>query len=197
MHAIVTTDGFVIDSRSYGEADKVYFIFTREMGLIKAVAQGIRLEKSKLRYHVTENELATFSLVRGREVWRLTNAQESESQKKSTLRVAGYSELIARIALILRRVLHGEESNPTLFEYIEECLVFLQQNHTLTAEHLLTLESLTVLRILHVLGYVGDDADLKECLNSSAVTLELLDLLKLKRPILNKHINRAIKESHL
>ncbi len=200
MHSIVTTSGFVIDSRSYGEADKVYSIFTRDQGLIRAVAQGIRLEKSKLRYHIKENELALFSLVRGRDMWRLTNAQEQITDERlveEKSRTSASAELLARVSLILRRVLHGEEPNPTLFEHIEMCAGFLRTNPGLTNEQLQTLESLSILRILHALGYVGSDADLQDCLNISSITPEILNNLNAQRAILNKHINRAIKESHL
>jgi DNA repair protein RecO len=193
MHSIVTTPGFVIDSRAYGEADKIYYIFTRDQGLVRAVAQGIRLEKSKLRYHIRENEMGNFSLVRGKEVWRLTNAQESESSTKNS----SNTELLARLSLILRRVLHGEEANPDLFCHIENLTEFLSTNIELTQEQVHTLESLVVLRALHSLGYVGNDADVQDCFTTQGVAIGLINSLISKRTLINKHINKAIKESHL
>ena len=74
MHAIHTTPGFIIGSRPYGEAGKMLSIFTRDFGLVTATAQGIRLERSKLRYHAQDLSFGSFSLVRGREFWRLTSA---------------------------------------------------------------------------------------------------------------------------
>ena len=75
MHPIHTTPGLIIHSRPYGEAGKLLSIFTRDFGLVLANAQGIRLEKSKLRPFIQDYSFGIFSLVKGKELWRLTSAQ--------------------------------------------------------------------------------------------------------------------------
>ena len=60
MHPIHTTLGFVINSRPYGEAGKLLSIFTRDFGLVLANAQGIRLEKSKLRPFIQDYSFGYF-----------------------------------------------------------------------------------------------------------------------------------------
>jgi DNA repair protein RecO len=194
MHLIHTTPGFVIDSRPRGEAGKLVSIFTRDYGLVMAAAQGIRLEKSKLRYHVQEYSFGTFSLVRGKEYWRLTSAQETPDQK---YKIKSNDDLIARAALLLKRLLHGEEPHPELFSIIESCARFLAENEAVSPEHLKTLESLIILRMLHALGYIGKDADVSEALESGPIDLRLLDSIAPKRTALNQHINKALRESHL
>jgi hypothetical protein len=202
-----------------------------------------------LRYHSQDYSFGSFSLVRGKELWRLTNASEDGngfetitgpakgielskdrglSERAEIVRSEGANSgtdapselrfheassaglekaampeakaLIARIALLLRRLLHGEEANPSLFECVESAVHFIHVNgggDALNEERLKTLESLTVIRIMHRLGYVGDAADL----NGSVASLELstvsLDELKGKRTSMNIHINKALKESHL
>lgn len=193
MYAIHTTPGFVIDSRPHGEAGKLISVFTRDYGLVLASAQGIRLEKSKLRYHTQDHSFATFSLVRGREFWRLTSAQ-AENQKYE---IKNGADLMARIALLLKRLLHGEEPHHELFVCVESCARFLSENNEITAEQLKTLESLTVLRILHALGYIGNDTDLNGTAASSEITIQSLDELAPKRAHINQHINKALRESHL
>jgi recombinational DNA repair protein (RecF pathway) len=189
MHAIHTTPGFIIDSRPSGEAGKLISIFTRDYGLVFASAQGIRLEKSKLRYHAQEYSFGVFSLVRGKEYWRLTSAQGSSGQASS--------ELIARLALLLRRLLHGEEPHPELFMIIESCSRFLRENESVSDEQLKSLESLIVLRVLRALGYIGNDAGLSDIASSFDLSLGLLDALNEKRASMNQHINKALRESHL
>ena len=76
MHPIHTTPGFIIGSRPSGEAGKMISIFTRDLGLVFASAQGIRFEKSKLRPFTQDYSFGQFSFVRGKEYWRLTSAQE-------------------------------------------------------------------------------------------------------------------------
>ncbi len=206
MYAITTTPGFIIESRPSGEAGKLLSIFTRDLGLVLATAQGIRLEKSKLRYHSQEYSFGEFSFVRGKEFWRLTNAAGLQSDKKVVTlpsqqkgphHVTAADELIARIALLLRRLLHGEEAHPELFEQIQEAFLFLEESVELTPEQLQTLESLLVFRIMHLLGYIGTDKGLDQGLISSPITLDLITTAEPQRLNLNKHINKALRESHL
>ena len=191
MYAIHTTPGFVLDSRPYGEADKIITLFTRDFGLVSASAISIRLEKSKLRYFCQDGSFGSFSLVRGREFWRLTSA----SADSATID----HPLIARLALLLRRLLHGEESNTDLFDAVKATADFLVSpiGQSLSEDDLKSLESLTVLRIMHLLGYVGSDSALDPFLGDAPLTTELIVQAGKGRTALNAHINKALKESHL
>ena len=195
MYPIHTTPGFIIDSHPSGEAGKLLFIFTRDLGLILASAQGIRFEKSKLRYHTQNYSFGLFSFVRGKEIWRLTNGQENQEGILSLELSVKSQELLIRLAFLMKRLLHGEEAHPELFDHLSTVRRFLVTQ--LTEEQFKTLESLTVIRIMHALGYIGDDQTLKDCFTSTDVTIQLLDQLLEKRIIINQHINKALKESHL
>ena len=162
MYVIHTTPGFIIESRPRGEAGKLLSIFTRDLGLVLASAQGIRFEKSKLRYHSQEYSFGEFSFVRGKEFWRLTsaNAGQIKSDQKlvtfSDEAIASHSpaaarEIVGRIALLLRRLLHGEEAHPELFNEVQSAADFLSAHNSLSAEQLQTFESLIVFRILKLL----------------------------------------------
>ncbi len=107
-YAVYTTRGFILGSAPSGEASKTYSIYTEEFGLIAARAQGVRLLASKLRYNLEEYSLATLSLVRGREVWRVTGAE------KEPLPGSG-ARMRARILNLARRLVQGEERNDILF----------------------------------------------------------------------------------
>ncbi len=191
MHAIYTTPGFIIDSRAYGEADKIVSIFTRDLGLVSAVAKGIRLEQSKLRYFAQDHANAIFSLVRGRDLWRLTSAQDPKAA------CAMRTEAGARVLALLRRLLHGEESHPELYASIDSFNSFLSRCADLDDERKKTLESLVVFRIMDDLGYIGNDAEMDQEIVSAELSLGLLDRAAKKRIQINKHINKALKESHL
>jgi len=198
MYDIQTTPGLIIDSRAYGEAGKTLSIFTRDFGLVRAVAQGIRLEKSKLRYQTQNYSFGIFSLVKGKEYWRLVGAQEwkvdddvSPEKKKSSLAI------IAPVSLILRRLLQGEQAHSELFQCIESFANFIRSTTGFDDEQLKTLESFMVLRILYRLGYVSDALNSEVELKSDNLSLELINELNSKRAEINRHINRALKESHL
>ncbi|MDQ2932968.1 MAG: DNA repair protein RecO [bacterium] len=194
MYPITTTSGFIIESRPTGEAGKVLSIFTRDLGLVRASAQGIRFEKSKLRYHAQEYSLGEFSFVRGKEVWRMTNADQVESF--TTLHTTA-QELIARVALLLRRLLHGEEPHAELFEHIESLFIFLKSIPALSNEHSNILESLTMYRILAALGYIAPDKKIDSRILNEELGVFFLDEIGGQRMTLNAHINKALKESHL
>lgn len=202
MYAIITTPGFVIESRPRGEAGKLLSIFTRDLGLILASAQGIRLEKSKLRYHSQEYSFGEFSFVRGKEFWRLTSANELNGLQLSTS-PAMTKELIGRIASLLRRLLHGEEPHPELFEHLERSTRFLFDHNDQDREAGLSnkqfeiLESVVVFRILHLLGYIGNDKNLDPRLTAGQLSIEFLDEVVEQKGNINRHINKALKESHL
>ncbi len=197
MYAIHTTQGFIISSRHTGEAGKLLAIFTKDLGLIRATAQGIRFEKSKLRPFIQDFSLGVFSFVRGKEYWRLTNAQESSDIKAKGNVGDLKQELIARIALLLNRLLQGEEAHPELFVTLDSLFSFLRINQELSIEGTKTLESLIVTRILHRLGYVSILSELKAQIESNEISLEILTSLKESRVSMNQHINKALRESHL
>jgi len=203
MHPIHTTLGFIIGSRPSGEAGKMISIFTRDLGLVFASAQGIRFEKSKLRPFTQDYSFGQFSFVRGKEYWRLTSAQEDNTNLRiyandtNSESTNGTQALVVRIASLLERLLHGEQPHPELFDCIEAANIFLAGSSNLDAEELETLESLIVIRMLHHLGYIGDAADLNGYVHSLELNKDLLKSLKGKRIVMNRHINKALKESHL
>ena len=198
MYPIHTTPGFIIESRPRGEAGKLLSIFTRDLGLVLATAQGIRLEKSKLRYHSQEYAVGEFSFVRGKEFWRLTSARGIDAFQRGlpSLSLARVG-LAARIASLLRRLLHGEEAHSELFDHLKSSFEFLENNSELSEEHSKTLESIIIFRVMHLLGYVGVDKNLDPKIVSAPLTVELLNEAGGQRMSMNRHINKALKESHL
>ncbi|MFA6315384.1 MAG: recombination protein O N-terminal domain-containing protein [Candidatus Paceibacterota bacterium] len=193
MYHIRTTPGFIIGSRPFGEAGKAMSIFTREFGLLNVRALGIRLEKSKLRYHAREYTFGHFSLVKGKEYWRLTGAISDSTPLDSKIG----NGLLGKIAFILDRLLHGEDPNPELFDGVKACESFLRDNASLSRERACTLESLVMIRIMRELGYVGGKMEDLRYVDSIVLTIEILDEIAPKRQMMNKHINKALRESHL
>lgn len=112
-YTVYTTLGFILSSSPHGEANRLYHIFTRDFGVVIATAQGVRLAKSKLRGHLTEFSLASVSLVKGKEFWRLTSAQALQSNRHP---------LYVQILSILKRLLQGEGEHVALFDFLKEKL---------------------------------------------------------------------------
>lgn len=197
MHNIYTTEGFILKSANFGEANKFFFIFTKEFGLIKAAAQSVRQLKSKLRYGLTDYSLAQVSVVRGREIWRLTSALEKFSLK--ILNKDGNLEkflLLSRVFSLLLRLLHGEEKNVFLFESVKEGMIFLAKAE-LKQEDLANFECILALRILSALGYIGKINDFEQFTVSPYFTSEILVAMSHLKNRAILEINKSLKETHL
>lgn len=190
-HTIYTTPGFILKSANFGEANKYYFIFTKDFGLIKSAAQGVRHLKSKLRYGLGDLSLARVSVVRGKEIWRLTSAE-----KLMTLSGQDKILLWTRIFSLLLRLLHGEEKNDLLFQSVEEGMYFLEKNQ-LSAEELANFECIMALRILSTLGYIGKLGDFDQFTTSPYFTPDLLLAMSILKNRAILEINKSLKETHL
>ncbi len=194
MHHIYHTQGFVLGSRNKGEANKMLTIYTREMGLVRAMVQGVRLHKSKLRFSLQDFSYASVDFVRGKDIWRVTSAKNistfpfARSSKKSLL-------VIARVSSLLERLCDGEESNEKIFDDFIQVLYLIDEVDVEDSSRE-ALELHLVLRIMHSLGYIGESDALLEYLGGE-INLHNTDvLLKEKRSILS-HINKALNESQL
>ncbi len=194
MHHIYHTHGFITSSRPRGEANKLFTIYTKEMGLVRAVAQGVRLNKSKLRFALQDFSYARIDLVRGRDIWRITSATTissfpyARSNRDSLL-------LIARISKLLERLCDGEEAHESIFHDFIQALTILDDTAT-APETRTALELHLVLRIMNTLGYIGDSDILKEYLESDFASVGIESLLRERQSII-AHINKALNESQL
>jgi len=191
MHTIHHTEGFILKSANFGEANKYFFIFTAELGFIKVAAQGVRLLKSKLRYNLEDYSFGRFSLVRGREVWRLTSAEKIDGLGESEKLL-----LLVRIFSLLLRLLHGEEKNSLLFDSLKEGFKFLKENK-FDENKLIDFECIMALRILSALGYIGKLADFEQFTASPYFTSDLLTAMSALKTRAILEINKSLHETHL
>ncbi len=191
MHTIYTTEGFILKSASFGEANKYFFIFTKDFGLIRVAGQSVRHLKSKLRYNLEDYSFGYFSIVRGREVWRLTSAGE-----KIKITELAKLTLLTRLFSLLVRLLHGEEKNEILFTNLKTGFLFLIAEN-LSIDDLMNLECILALRILFNLGYLGKLNDLNLFISSETIDNLLLNQMSLHRQQAILEINKSLLETQL
>ena len=194
MHHIYHTHGLVLSSINKGEANKMLTIYTKEMGLVRAMTQGIRLNKSKLRFALQDYSYAKVDFVRGKDIWRVTSATTvtsfpfARSSKPSIL-------LIARVSQLIERLCDGEEANPKIFDDIIQSL-YLLDDTDISASSREALELYLILRIMNDLGYIGESEMFDKYLSSSFDHTQTESLLKERQHIIS-HINKALNESQL
>ena len=75
MYHIHTTHALVVGMLPVGEKHYFVNLFTKDFGMIRAKAQSVRVNVSKLRFALQEYSFVNISLVRGKDTWRITNAE--------------------------------------------------------------------------------------------------------------------------
>src|SRR3989344_3317413 len=123
-HFHYDTESLVLGGFPVGENNRFLTLLTREFGLVRAFARSVRAERSKLRYLLQDNSRARISLVRGRELWRITGVVSLDNSY-AVLRRREEKQLVARVFLLIRRLAQGEKRNERLFDLTTELLAHL------------------------------------------------------------------------
>jgi len=193
MHHIYHTEGIILDSTSSGEAGKRYSIFTRDLGMITAVASGVRKMSSKLRFILQDFAYLKIDLVAGKNILRVTSASKTNQLEQLTKNPKTF-RVIANISRLLKRLLAGVEPNEALFMDLVNGLAILEKAET--EEDLKNIEAIMVLRMLNNLGYIGEN-DVLQNLTKSPFEQGLIFKVSKDRNNVLREINRALKETHL
>ncbi len=193
MHRVFVTPGFVLSKRGVGESNTLVSILTRELGLLRASARSARKEASKLRFGLEPLTTARFSLVRGRQEWKLIGVEAmARTALASTSSRRGQEGRISRLIL---RLIPGEEPIPELFDTVVEGLHDL--SHILDVKDAEAAETILVLRIVEHLGYMSVSEALSVFLQQPISSPELLRKAIELRPLLIRTINESLMATGL
>lgn len=150
-HTIYQTEGIVLAKKDFGEAERMYNIYTEKFGMIQAVAQGVRYLKSKLRYNLDLFSYGNFALVASRDFWRITDAEEIKKNKEFGV-----------IANFLMRMIRGEEKNDFIWQKVKIFFLSCGPARNATQSVAGGDEIETVAEILHNLGYMAEVPESKK-----------------------------------
>ena len=201
MHHIYHTEGIILGSKNFGETGKYYSIFTRDLGMIYASAQGVRKMSSKLRFVLQDFAYIKVDLVQGKDFWRVTSASKTNKLEQLS-KNHGTFEVVFNIAKLLKRLLAGVEKNEALFNDLINGLSILEKIAVKDApifdgkEDLRNIEAIIVLRILNNLGYIGGSEMLQNLVKSPFEENLIFEVSKSRSQVLHQ-INKALKETHL
>lgn len=190
---IYTTPGIVLKRKTFGEANTLLYILTRDFGLIIASAKSTRHQKSKLRGFLEEYSEISVSLIKGKNGWKVTNASESGNLYFELPDYARKS--LANVSLMLIKMIQGEAPQKEVFDLVQSGLWALR---SVPEEEILDLEALIILRIMKELGYVVLSENVKSLANdNNSWDEEALSMVKKNKLEVVSLINNAIKESQL
>ncbi|MBI2507248.1 MAG: DNA repair protein RecO [Candidatus Niyogibacteria bacterium] len=145
MYNLHRTEGIILSATDFGEADRIYNIYTKDFGKISVLARGIRLEKSKLRSHLGLYSLVRLSFIEGKEFMRLTDAEEILRLPYDERACASLKKALS----FVERLIKGQEKDEVVWNLL---VGVLSNTGCLTTGGF---EGLFRARLLHRLGYVS------------------------------------------
>ncbi len=190
------TEAFVLTALPSGESSKYVYLFTKDLGLVGAHAQGVRDVKSKLRYALDNLSYSRVSLVRGKNSWRLTNAVPHKNFFLEFRDDQPKLILCANTLALIKKLVAGEEKNHKLFEILDSGFSFLERER-LSSDNIKNVEAIFMLRILDNLGYLGDEAVLEQFVLGDAWSHEMLVEMERERRNAVFAINKSLEASHM
>lgn len=187
MHHKYYARGIILSRVPHGEGGAYLTILTEELGLIRLRAQGVRRSGAKLAHALPTLAESNFTLIRGREGWRLASAVLVENWHVRLKKES--RERAARVATLLLRLVNGESRETPLYGVFKEFIAALASG-SLDED---AAECLAALRILRLLGL--DAGDVPGGLEGYSETA--LEEATKERALLIKRINRGIMASGL
>ena len=202
MHEIYNTEGIILSSGDIGEANKFITIFSEQFGLISATAQSVRQIKSKLKHGLQKFTVANISLVRGKDVWRITNVEYKQNLYYEFRKNKFKLKVVISILVLIKKLLAGEKYNERLYKIIRRAISFLKKND-LSKEEISDFENIVLIRILHNLGYFDENKKVrgkkiyKEIIQTSSWSKEILKKIRIFNGEIIKEINNSLEVSNL
>lgn len=194
-HHTYTTEALVLGGIDIGEASRSLILYTRDLGLVYGFAKSVREVRSKLRPAVQSLSLVLVSLVRGRDIWRVTGARALVNYYKELEDAPEKQQVLRRTAGLIRRLIRGETPGESVFIATHEAYAFLLREE-LTADELAIFECIVVLRLLSLLGY-ATQAPSWTCLKDSELSRELLRSLAGEKKTFIAEINKSLNATQL
>lgn len=114
-------EAVVLRHSDWGEADRLLWLYTRELGKVKAIAKGVRKERSRKAGHLEPFTRVSLLLARGRDLWIVTQAEAADvypALREDLLRV-GYGLYVIEL---LDRFTYEEGENAVLYGLLVDTL---------------------------------------------------------------------------
>ena len=114
-------EAIVLRHQDWGEADRLLWLYARELGKVRALAKGVRKMRSRKAGHLEPFTRVNLLLASGRDILIITQAEASELYLavRADLVRLGYA---AYCIELLDRFTYEEGENPALFRLLTDTL---------------------------------------------------------------------------
>lgn len=194
-HHIYKTEALVISSSDRGENNKVFSLFTPDLGRLSVHAQGIRKIKSKMSGHLFDLNHLEVALVRGRELWRVTGAESTDLYGRVS-QTAQNKKTIKKMINLIDRLILGEGDTGEVFRETLRAIEFLSERD-LEDKDRQAFENIVTLRILHHSGYIDRDDGVEDLIVPCGWEDGILKSYWKKEELVQENIFNALEHSHL
>ncbi len=179
-----TTKALILNEYEQGESDKVYKLFTREFGVVFALAKSVRKLESKLRFHLEKTKKVSVTLVEGKEVWRLTGVEPSMEDCHEG----------AIVTRLIERFVPGVGAQKKLFDHAEEYMI-LSTKEIPKDIRTLTLYYVFLVDLGYADGLVSGARNIEEFF--SFTMLDHFTHVLLSKELVKKHVHTVLSEMQL
>lgn len=160
---ILNTDGIVLKSIKFEEADSIVTIFTRKLGKVSALAKGARRPKSTLLSGTQIFSYSNFSLHSSNSMYKINQCEIKHSfyNLSLELKLLSYASYITQL---VESSIFENQTNNRLFDLLLKTLYIYSKNN---------LENEYVTRIfeLKFLDYIGYKPEVSKCVNCGNIKL--------------------------
>jgi DNA repair protein RecO (recombination protein O) len=117
----------VLRHADWGEADRLLTLYTREQGMVRALAKGVRKMTSRKAGHLQPFTSITVQLAKGRDLLIVTQVETVNAflSLHDDLEKTSYAAYV--VELLLRFSYEEEGGNPTIFRLLTETLDRLEK----------------------------------------------------------------------
>jgi DNA repair protein RecO (recombination protein O) len=143
----IRTEAVVLRHQDWGEADRLLWLFSREMGKTRAVGKGLRKARSRKAGHLEPFTRVTLQLAKGRDMWIVTQVETLDAYlplREDLLRLSYASYIVE----LLDRFTYEEGENQPLYRLLAETLARLSRE----SDPLLVVRYYEI-RLLDLLGF--------------------------------------------
>ncbi|MBI2609803.1 DNA repair protein RecO [Candidatus Giovannonibacteria bacterium] len=156
-NGLYQTEGIILSYFDTGEADKVLNVFTKEFGMLKLFARGVRRHASKLNRYLNLFSYGRFGFVSGRNTWHLVDSEHLRyfdgvmSSEKKLMHLGEVSNFIGRFQ-------KGEGEDAFLWSII---FSFFEALNERGDDEIKDLEQIFYAKALFVMGYLNEQSILE------------------------------------
>jgi DNA repair protein RecO (recombination protein O) len=146
--AVYKSKGIVLRSIRYGEADRILDLYTRDLGLVSAIAKGIRRTKSRFGGRLEPLSCVEFLAYKGKTLDTITQVEILRSFRGVREDIARF-ECAGRMVGVVRALSGGDEADRRVFNLLYHALDALESRE----EDMKSVEAAFTLKLSIVAGY--------------------------------------------